>query len=190
MISFDEVMLEKVIPHFLQEKEEIKALSYALKTQMDKLMKQIGQLNYWADLDNASEMILDALGFELNIPGWNLKLSREQKIELVKNAIKQKYKLGTPQMLESFLNTILGEKTQIKEWFETGGVPGTFKIITTKSGVGADDIETTKFITRKISRISQHISAVDINLKSYCDLKIAGIVRTGTYETLFCKKEK
>lgn len=186
MINFDKVTLSDVVPGFLKNEKEIKALSYALKTQTDKLLEQTYELDYWVDIDNCSEMILNALGFELAIPSWNLNLAREQKIELIKSAIVGKMKMGTPQIVESFLSTILGETTKIKEWFEFGGETGTFKIITSKSDTSDSEIESVKNIAKKVSRLSQHISAVDIHFKSQCDLKVAAIVRSGTKITLRC----
>lgn len=189
MINFEDVTLEKIVPQALKNEEEVKALSYALKIQMDKLLRQAEKLDFWTDLENASEMILNAMGFELNIPAWSLKLKREQKINMIKNSMIQKRTLGSLEMLASFLTIRLGNYVEIKEWFKTGGAPGTFKILTQNAGTNDEDVEEVKKIAKKVSRLSQHISAVTINLINQSDLKVAGIVRAGTYETLFCNEK-
>ena len=74
--------------------------------------------------------LLDELAWQFHVDYYDKSETLEVKKALVKQSMKLHRKKGTPQAVIDLLNTAFPSDTIMLEWFEYGGKPYSFKIIT------------------------------------------------------------
>lgn len=74
--------------------------------------------------------LLDELAWQFHVDYYDKNETLEVKKSLVKQSMKLHRKKGTPQAVIDLLNTAFPSDTIMLEWFEYGGKPYSFKIIT------------------------------------------------------------
>ena len=129
----------KLMPTWMRDDEANKALASA----MDELMKAPGERvktpRIWDQLENLSDEELDETAWELGIDWWVSSWERNQKIRTIRMAGAIMEKRGTKWAVEQLVIAAFGIG-EVTEWFEYGGEPYYFKILTnatlTPDGIG------------------------------------------------------
>lgn len=116
-----------LLPENLRSDPDIIAASQAVDKEFFLLAESIKNVLTYADIDNASEAVVDMLAVELNVDFYDKSLSLDDRRESVKEAILIHQMNGTKAaMLRVF--ELLQMRGTIEEWFEYDGDPYTFKI--------------------------------------------------------------
>jgi phage tail P2-like protein len=76
----------------------------------------------------ADENLLDLLGWQFHIEGYNKAENIQEKKSLIKNAIELHRYKGTPYAIKKVLQS-LNLDAELQEWFNYGGQPYRFKIL-------------------------------------------------------------
>lgn len=117
-------------PENLQKYKNLKSLSLELEKQLKKeVVSEVSKLAIFKNLELQSNEVLSELAYQYMIDNWQESLDRNIKIKLIKNAYWSHSKKGTKKIIEDNLIK-LGYPLELYEWFEYGGAPFTFKIIT------------------------------------------------------------
>ncbi|GFN35914.1 phage tail protein I [Tepidimicrobium xylanilyticum] len=103
-------------PHFYQLADEVKVCMMLL------------QVN---ELDNSA---LDELAWQLHVDWYDAHADIEVKRQLIKNAIKVYRYRGTPYAIEQVIEDYFDDG-EVEEWFEYGGDPYYFRVITSNTAV-------------------------------------------------------
>lgn len=120
-------MIKEISPYNLLQDKTAALIIEVIDQILSKLPEQIKTLLIYPRIDELSGDILDLLGWQFHVEGWELAESEEEKRNLIKNAILlHKYK-GTKWALKHALNSI-GVDAEIVEWFDYGGAPYKFKV--------------------------------------------------------------
>ena len=119
-------MIKKLLPPSLNT-EPFKEIAEGLDTQFQKVWEELVNVVIYPRIDEAGEKLLDLLGWQFHIEGWELAKSLEDKRRLIKSAIELHKHKGTPYAIKKVLEA-LGLEGQVKEWFEYGGEPYKFKV--------------------------------------------------------------
>lgn len=196
-----------LMPATLKFSQEIQWICASVQPEIDEIIACIDKILFTC-LDYLDDLTLDYLLVECNMansPEMTLITTRQDKINFIKNYVQLKKLKGTKAGIQYVLE-LLGLRSTIREWFEFGGKPYTFKIFipstenipqnkiaqldnlirnykNTRSHFGYDDFKkfsTTKYIAglvRTVVRASLNIS--DIRAISYC--RIAAIQHTTIY---------
>ncbi len=121
-------MIKELLPPSLAQDENIKALSQALDTQLQKIEDQIINVLILPRIDQISDPeLLDLLAWQFHIEGYELAQSVEEKRNLIKSAIELHRYKGTKYAIKKVLEA-LGLGGQVKEWFEYQGQPYRFMV--------------------------------------------------------------
>lgn len=123
---YDTPLLE-LLPENLRSDPDIIAASQAVDKEFFLLAESIKNVMTYADIDNASEEVIDMLAVELNVDFYDKSLSFDDRRESVKEAILIHQMNGTKAALLRVFE-LLQMRGTIEEWFEYDGDPYTFKI--------------------------------------------------------------
>lgn len=154
-MTYKDGEIKHILPSWLKEREDVQAISYAIKQQIDALELSKAYVYGYAFVDGAPEYVLDLMAVELNVRYYNEGFSVGLKRDLIKNAIITAMKDGTVYAVDSVISTIWGDGHTV-EWMEYSGTPNHFRIELDNidSFDRIDDlIETVDIVKRKTARL-------------------------------------
>jgi len=159
------------------------ALCEALNPQFKQLADEVKAcliLSRVNELDNAA---IDELAWQLHIDWYDANVDLETKKKIVKTSlVVHKYR-GTPFAIEEIIRTYFGDGI-IEEWFEYGGDPYTFRVITSNSSVTADLATEFTMAVNSVKNIRSHLEQIIIALSGEINFYLAGVVHTGDNYTI------
>ena len=164
MIHIKNVAILDMLPFTFKTQRGI-ALSRAIKALTVKLYDNMSSVLFWADIDNASPALLDAMAAEVDAPFYSTDLAEEQKKSIIKAAFVYNSRIGTVSSVEGLLSASFG-KGKISEWFNYGGAPYYFKIDLYDNHDGrisGDNIEMFFTTLEKIKNKRSKLEVLDIS---------------------------
>jgi phage tail P2-like protein len=164
--SIYDVTLLELLPENLRNDPDIIAASKAVDQEFQVLANSIKKCLTIADIDNASTEVVDYLATEMNTEFYDQSFDISNKKSLVKNAYVYHYTKGTASAIKKLLHDAIGQG-EVQEWFQYGGQPYYFKIVT--------DITDPATIQQLITAINSVK-----NERSHLD----GFFASGTHESL------
>lgn len=161
MINFYDGQITDLLGPNYSADPEVQALSYAIR-EGTRLLYQYTQLIYiYSNIDALPEKALDLLALELRTQYYDDELPIESKRSLVKGTLIWYTKAGTPEAVEELIAAVFGEGS-VKEWFEYGGDPYYFKVITNAT-MTPDMMDTFSELIRRVKNTRSHIEAIEIH---------------------------
>lgn len=119
---------QRIFPENLKKYKNLKILAIEFEKSMKQgVISKLPKLALYKNLEQQSDEVLSELAYQYSIDNWEETLSREVKINLIKNAYWAHAKKGTKVAIMENLKK-LNTPVKIKEWFEYNGAPFTFKI--------------------------------------------------------------
>ncbi|RKJ17808.1 phage tail protein I [bacterium D16-50] len=158
MTRLQDSQITQILPEYLSEKASVQALSFALNRAVRKLIGYCGNIGVFSAIDVAADSVLDMLALELNVPYYDDSLKTETKREMVKNMFNWHMTAGTPAAVEDLVSSVFGQG-EIHEWFEYGGEPYTFRIIT-NADAAIESIKEFEKLIERVKNIRSHIDEV------------------------------
>ena len=160
-MKLSDIEFVRLLPQFMRNDSAVKGLAAGVDEIIPKLTSAVSKLSTWDHIDELSEAELDELAWELNIlwydPGANIDIKRD----LVKNSDKVYQKLGTKWAVESVILSYFGDG-YIEEWFEYGGEPGHFRVISSNPSLSEEKLTDFLRILEHIKRASAKLDSVQI----------------------------
>lgn len=119
-----------IFPENLKKYKNLTAFSKNIEnTFKTYIVSKIQNLALFYNLEIQEDKVLDEIAWFFNIDKYRTDLDREIKIKLIKSAYWVHSKKGTKTAVISQLKN-LNYEIKIEEWFEYGGRPFTFRLIT------------------------------------------------------------
>ena len=87
--------------------------------------------------DITNEQVLDELAWQLNVEWYDPAAELSIKQQIIRSAIIVHMYKGTPYAVEQVIQAYFGDG-EVQEWFDYGGQPGMFKVLTTNPSVTSD----------------------------------------------------
>lgn len=160
MISYYDGQITDIMPGNITKKPEVKALSYALQQACRILYRYSQRLYIYSNLNEQPEEVIDLLASELRTQYYRSTLDLATKRRLVKNTLVWYMTAGTPEAVEELVASVFGEG-EVKEWFEYGGMPYYFKIITNAT-ITEETVGKFAEIVGKVKNTRSHIEAIEL----------------------------
>ncbi|MGG1442162.1 phage tail protein I [Brevibacillus laterosporus] len=129
MLNLEQIRLVDILPQNLRTDKKVLAAATAFDQELAKLTRVIPTLNLLYTIDQQSEVIVDELAWAFHVDFYDKNLPIEKKRELVKKSISWHRIKGTPEAVEQVITAAFDE-CRVEEWFQYGGKPYHFKIIT------------------------------------------------------------
>ena len=116
-------------------------------------------LNTVGDTEFGNELV-DELAWQFHVDYYDKNADFEVKRNLVKQSIRIHQKKGTPQAVIDLLNTAFPTDTLLLEWFDYGGKPYHFKVVTSS----LDDIDKDAFIKalNTVKNARSYLDGIDV----------------------------
>jgi phage tail P2-like protein len=170
-----QVDLLPLLPDSLKTDQTVVYLAQAISETLQSINSQIFLFDPTKRKDEA---MLDLNAWEEHVDFYDTTLPVDKKQELVDKAIMFHEKKGTPAAIEELISTLF-EDGKVVEWFEYGGQPYTFKIITNNPAVTNE--KATEFINalNSIKNIRSHLEKIEITQSDEFDLFFGGFVHIG-----------
>lgn len=179
MNSIYNVSIADLMPSSMINDITIMQAADVIDRQIQMLNDQVKQLIIIPNINQANDEVLNLLSKQFSPPFYNEQLDIKTKRELIKNSITWHKTKGTVAALEDVVNTIFGGDSQIVEWYEYGGEPHHFKIITTQIGTNDSLIEEFKKVTEDIKRKSSVLEEVVVLLSNKFNIYYGFVLHTG-----------
>lgn len=129
MISLSEIGgLYMSVPDNIKD-AQTKAFMYACDRQIKKLLEYAEKVKVWCAIDSLDEGYLDYVAADIRPLFYESTLAPDIKRKLIANSQYWHMKLGTSAAVEEMINTVFG-KGKVQEWYQYGGQPYYFKILT------------------------------------------------------------
>jgi phage tail P2-like protein len=170
-----------LLPEFMRDDPANIAFAFAVDETIHDLAPRTALLSRWDHIDELPEQILDELAKDLNI-SWYLDMTPiETKRKLIKDSDATHSTLGTVWSIENIIAAYFGD-SRIVEWFEYGGNPGCFKVVT--GDVSVTNERTTEFLRllEIIKRKSAHLDGIYVTLTGWIEMMPAVFVHETSFE--------
>lgn len=143
-MKLSELDFVRLLPAFMRDDEAVIALSNAINRLIGEPAKRLSTIRTWDKIDELNEAECDEMAWELDIDWYDSTgMSLEEKRETIKAAQQIKRKRGTKWAVERLITAYFGEG-YVVEWYETGGTPYTFMVMTTNTHISAENFD--KFV--------------------------------------------
>lgn len=129
----------RLLPVFMRDDEAVLALSEAVNLLAGEPGKRLSTIRTWDKIDELNEAECDEMAWELDIDWYDSTgMSLEEKQATIKVAQQIKRKRGTKWAVERLISAYFGEG-YVMEWYEMGGSPFTFMVLTTETDITAEN---------------------------------------------------
>lgn len=130
--------------------------------------------------EQLDEKLLDELAWQLRVDWYDATSTPDIKQKIIQNAILVHMYRGTPYAVEQVIQTYFGDG-YVLEWFDYGGEPGMFKVVTNNSSVTAELANQFIKVLNSVKNVRSHLEEILISLSGEMDLYLAGVVHTGDF---------
>lgn len=160
MIKLYDSQIAQILPDYLSGNAEVQAMSYAISQGIKRLIDCCNNIGVYAVVDTLPEYALDMLAVELDTQYYDTSFSVEVKRGLIKNTLVWYLKAGTPSAVAELIAAVFGEG-EIQEWFEYGGKPYYFKIMTNAT-ITTDGIQYLLSMIERVKNARSHVEQIII----------------------------
>ncbi len=180
MIDIESLKIEDLLPDSLKRDKEVLYLAQAVTETFQQVSKKINILNPKRPVD---DNVLDIIAWEEHVDFYDNSLPAEQKRELIEKSTYFHQHKGTPAAVEDLIATIFGEG-KVVEWFEYGGAPYTFKVVTNNRSVTQEKAELFIKALNSVKNLRSRLEKVEITQVEGMNLYFAGVLHTGDKITI------
>lgn len=183
-MTLENVSLLSLQTSFMKKDPTTQGFCAALEPQFRQLAEEVKSCLIYARIDDLDETALDELAWQMHVDFYE-SVDIEKKRFLVKNALIMHQTKGTPYAVEMLINALF-DNGYVEEWFEYGGDPYTFRVITNNSSVTNE--RATEFIKalNSVKNMRSWLDKVVITLAEELPLYFCGAIHT--YEKLTIKE--
>lgn len=175
MIKYSDAELISVLPPYLKNSADVQAVSYAFRMAMSKVIRFSVTTSLYANVDNLDEDLLDLMALELRTQYYDEDMDIQTKRKLIKNTLAWYKKAGTPAAVAELVAVAFGEG-KVEEWFEYGGDPYMFRIVTNASLTPEMNALFDQMI-KKVKNTRSHLESITI-IRTIRQTLYAGVGRT------------
>ncbi len=158
MIDYYDGQLTDLLPANFKNEPVIQAYSAALQAGTRLINKYAQNVYVYCSIDTAPEEILDYLAVELRTQYYSEDLDIESKRALIRNTLLWYMTAGTPAAVEELVEIVFGHG-EVQEWFEYGGEPYWFKIIT-DTPLGEDNVAYFSEMVKRVKNTRSHLGSI------------------------------
>lgn len=183
MITLENVSLLDLQTGYMKDDPTTKALCLAITPQFRQLADEVKACLIYSRVDQLNDTALDELAWQMHIDWYDAGAELNVKRQLVKDAIMIHRYRGTPYAVEQLVEAYFGDG-YVQEWFEYGGDPYMFKVVTSNPSVTGDQAAQFLKVLNSVKNARSHLEEIIISLTGEMQECFADVVHTGDYLTL------
>lgn len=135
-MDLSNISLLELQTRFMQKDVVVQAICEVIEPYFQKLSDDVRLVYIYGRIDELDTDILDELAWQFHVDYYESTLPIEKKRELVKKSLWWHRIKGTPAAVEEVSNTVFGY-SYVDEWFDYGGKPFMFKVVTDISAISS-----------------------------------------------------
>ncbi|KGE20691.1 phage tail protein I [Paenibacillus wynnii] len=178
MINLQTVSLLDLLPQSIKNDPIMAAAAASIDAELQMTTAMIAKLDIFGRTEEWTDEETDELAWQYHVDYYDPDLSIEQKRLLVKNAIPFHRRKGTPSAVEDLISILFGEG-KVEEWFEYGGDPHHFQVITNNSDVTNARAEEFIQAVDSVKRLSSVLDRVTISQVEDLNIYFGGALHMG-----------
>jgi phage tail P2-like protein len=128
MADISGINLIDLVPSSIRNDPQVQAATAAINTELQKVTAAIPMVLLMSRIDELAEDVIDLLAWQFHVDFYEPGITLTQKRKLVKTAINEHRRKGTPYAVEQVVKAILDEGI-VQEWWEYGGEPYYFRVV-------------------------------------------------------------
>lgn len=140
MRDIHNVSLLDILPPNLAAEKNVRAAALAIDGELAKVTETIQLLALDYNVDDLPEEWVNELAWQSRVDFYDTSLPLEIRRDLVKKSDSWKRRKGTPSAVEELVTSIFSFG-KVEEWWEYGGAPYTFRVVTTNPAATTDMAE-------------------------------------------------
>lgn len=182
MINLNNVSLLDLLPESIRDDENVKAAALAVDSKLAEIRSRTNEISFFRRLYDGTitEQEADERAAMYHVDFYDVTLPLTQKIELIKNSFIFHRTKGTPGAVEDLIKILFGDG-EVEEWWQYGGEPGHFQVVTTNPQVTTE--RTNEFLraVNSIKRLSAWLDQVLIRMHATETMYFGNAVHVGDY---------
>lgn len=161
MADIFDTPLRKNMPRAFTQDPDTLALIDTIDSGLGPIREILGAINYMRSPGAWDNALTDELAWQNHVDFYNAALPVEQKRALVRGAYSFHRKKGTNAAVEDLIKILFGDG-RVEDWYEYGGQPGHFRVLTSNESVTTG--RALEFIRalNSVKRLSAHLDVVII----------------------------
>ena len=140
MTSLRDVALIDLLPPNLTARTDLRVLAKVLRIPWRQMVDAIAAASVFTDVSELSDLALNALAYDLRAGYYDPTLPRGVREVLVQNAMPWHRTRGTKAAVDALVSAVFGFG-QVSEWFEYGGQPYFFRVLTNNEQITGADVQ-------------------------------------------------
>jgi phage tail P2-like protein len=178
MRSLSDVRLLDLIPPNLSNDSQIQAAAQALDIELRAVTEAVRETVLYQRIDVLPEEVMDHLAWQFHVDYYNSNLPINVKRTLVKNSLAWHKTKGTPAAVEELITAVFDEG-QVVEWWEYGGDPYMFKVVTFNAQVTNEMAQEFIRALNSIKNARSWLESVEITQTEEMPLFFGSVVHIG-----------
>ncbi|MDF9845571.1 MULTISPECIES: phage tail protein I [unclassified Paenibacillus] len=183
MIKLQTVSLFDLLPLSIRSDSAMAAAAAALDGELQETTGMIAALDIFGRSAVWTDAETDELAWQYKPPYYDPDLPLEQKRLLVQNAIPFHRHKGTPGAVEDLIAILFGEGA-VEEWWQYGGDPYHFRVVTNNSDVTTTRAQEFVAAVDAVKRLSAVLDSVTISQAEELPLYFGGFLHFGETITI------
>ena len=183
MIDIYNISILDLLPPNLKQDPDMIAASKAVDGEFSLVVNEVKDCIILPRIDELNSNLVDLLAWEMHIDFYDTTLPIEIRRELVKNSLKWHQRKGTPSAVEELISTVF-DSGQVIEWFENGGQPYYFQVVTNNETVTIEKAEQFTKALNSVKNARSWLDKVIITESESMNLYFAGVVHSGDFITV------
>lgn len=180
MADIFDTPLRRSMPFAFTRDEETLALIEAIDSRLRPLADVLKTINYRRDPESWNDELADELAWQNHVDFYDPDFELEQKRALVQNAFRFHQKKGTNAAVEELIGILFGDG-RVEDWYEYGGDPGYFQVVTDNPDVTTARASEFILALNSVKRLSARLERVAIEESSSGTLYFGAVVQVGEY---------
>lgn len=182
MINIDQISVYDLLPPNAQSDPTVAAAARTLDNHLKELTQDIMGLSFYRRLleGKITNGEADERAWQDHLDFYDTSLPLEQKIQLLLTAKETHRIKGTPAAIEDLITILFGEG-KVEEWFEYGGEPGHFQVITNNPEVTQEKAQEFYRAVESVKRLSAHLERVILSQSENLRLYHGAAVHSSEY---------
>jgi len=180
MLNISDISLLDLIPPNLRSDPQISAAAQALDAEIKVVTEAVEETVLYSRIDVLPKEVIDHLAWQFHVDYYNPDLPLSIKRALVKNSLAWHKGKGTPAAVEELITAVFDEG-QVVEWWEYGGDPYMFKVVTFNNAVTNEMAQEFIRALNSIKNARSWLQSVEITQTEEMPLYFGTVVHVGDY---------
>ncbi len=167
----------------MQKDETTQGFCAALNPQFIGVATQVEAVQIYSRIDSLPEDVLDILAWQFHVDWYDSEASIDIKRKNVKSALLIQKTRGTPYAVELLIEELFGDG-EVLEWFQYGGDPFHFKVLTANNSVTSTNLQkflkAIDFVKNKRSRFD----GVEITAADELNIYFGNVIHIADFMTI------